>query len=1006
MRLAFSNSATRSLTFLLLFLLVAVLPPSGNSVERVGISRAASMVHFDVFSTRVSSDAISGWENFIIGTVNRTTTIETRLVNDIDAPLNDVEVTCTSYWYEGNYPDRGHIIFREMILVDLPSGKGSSTSKIVFRWTPTISGSYILNISAHVPGDARPMSTDPIFLQGKKYEQEGKGYFYSGVWVAREYWDCSSYKGWVGTSDGGSIGEVWRPVIHPRGEQEDQQHSAPWTFWAGDIVNGTAPLNGTHSLVSPELDLEGFSPNPYDIEIGGRRPQIYLLYRYRGNLTPMGDGRGKLYHLISTDGGTSWRPLNDSRGMQIVVTGSTPEGYWSYITRPPAYGSNPLIGMDMGAYLGKKVRLRLDLVPSGLNETGVLIDDIVLMGIERLEERPFSLGPPSKVGIDVEPSGTVSFSFNVTNRKWRSDLVLRFEAVNASGYLSMERDIKVEPDVLRIPAGTVLSTSVRVNATIPKGAISGPGRILVRAAGGGYDRDMEMTFDVQAVHKVISSIEGNVQSTIEPGTPIPISVLTENTGNIRERVELTFVTGSDLAWDRPRRTVVLDPGRSFITKGNLSVALGSPSGPKKGFFVISPIAMPPDQEVLARVVTGNADADWTVFPVTYTSRQFHDIRLISSGKSHYIDDPPEEGNLNLTYNLFLMNSGNGDDEVSFSCSDLVSREGMTLVLPDNITMGANDTRVVDVRVNIEFPLPDGIYNLTIMACSSGAEDTSDNSVELLLIVGRPPVSRGIYLLNGSLEVRPENVIKGQDAIFFFKVRAFGYLQPVQFTINLLLDGVQFDTGVFTSSLIGVKEYQFIIRFQDHGTREVSLVLADAMPLPVPGGELRRSLNLTIQVHFIEIAIDELGLDGRTGWDLNRTFSLGEHDIQALVRNLGDMVVGLVTVHLTVQEVSEPENRTVIVLNVSDLGPGSSSRLELRFRTFRPGTTYHVTLSFQDRGLWKESNSTNDLQTMVVVIGEEEPPVPFWRVPMFLYITGGVVLIALIVLSYLLIRKGL
>jgi hypothetical protein len=256
------------MAFIMLFLIVTVLPAPGTSEEGTGASRAASMVHFDIFSTRVSSDSVSGWENFIIGIVNRTTKIETRLVNDIEAPLSDVEVTCTSYWYEGNYPDRGHIIFREMALVDLPSGKGSSSPMIVFRWTPTISGSYIINVSAHVPGDARPMSTDPIFLQGRKYEQEGKGYFYSGVWVAREYWDCSSFDGWEGISDGGDPNEGWRPVIHPVGEQEDQQHSAPWTFWAGDLKNGTAPLNGTHSLLSPELDLEGFSFQ-IDAEISG-----------------------------------------------------------------------------------------------------------------------------------------------------------------------------------------------------------------------------------------------------------------------------------------------------------------------------------------------------------------------------------------------------------------------------------------------------------------------------------------------------------------------------------------------------------------------------------------------------------------------------------------------------------------------------------------------------------------------------------------------------------------
>jgi hypothetical protein len=244
------------------------------ALDGIGDTRLGSMVHFDIFSTRISSDGVSGWENFVVGAVNRTTTIETRLINDIDVPLSSVEVTCTSYWYEGNYPDRGHIMFRETVLVDLPGGKYSASNAIRFRWTPTVSGSYIINVSAHVPGDARVMSTDPIFFQGRKYQEEGKGYFYSGVWVAKRYWDCSSFEGWGSASTAGGPGEGWRPVIHPLGENPDLQHSAPWTFWAGNITSGLAPVEGTHSLTTPELDLEDFSPDPYDIEVTARRPQI------------------------------------------------------------------------------------------------------------------------------------------------------------------------------------------------------------------------------------------------------------------------------------------------------------------------------------------------------------------------------------------------------------------------------------------------------------------------------------------------------------------------------------------------------------------------------------------------------------------------------------------------------------------------------------------------------------------------------------------------------------
>jgi hypothetical protein len=164
--------------------------------------------------------------------------------------------------------------------------------------------------------------------------------------------------------------------------------------------------------------------------------------------------------------------------------------------------------------------------------------------------------------------------------------------------------------------------------------------------------------------------------------------------------------------------------------------------------------------------------------------------------------------------------------------------------------------------------------------------------------------------------------------------------------------------------------------------------------------------MTIDVHFIEIAITGLGLNGREGAKLNGTFPPGENVVRATVMNLGDMDVELVTLHLTVQEVSGPENRTTIVLNVSDLVAGSQVRLEHKFRSFKPSTTYQVTLSFQDRGLWKEANNTNDLQTMVIKIGEEEPKEPVWRMPLFQYVTGGIVLLALLGMSYYLIRKNL
>jgi hypothetical protein len=999
-------SSTGISTFIFLAILIAgsISFNPGMGIEEP--SRLSELVKFDILTTRIESDGVDGWPEFVVGRINRTTTITTRMVNRGDIPLSEVEITCTIYWYDGFYPDRGQVMFKDIVLVDVPPGDNQFSDYVDFKWVPSFSGSYMINISAHVPGDAREMSTDPLFFQGLKYEPISGSYFYSGVWVASDYWNCSDLKGWKTESNGAPVAEGWSSVKHPLSMLVDGFHSEPYCFWSGNRSTWKASMTGNHSLMSPPIDLSRFDPEPYDIERSGRRPQIFLLYRYRGNLSSNGpSGNGSLSHYISIDNGTTWEPLLDTKEKMVVTTGNTTGGKWDYSKRPFYKGNGHMVGLDLAAYQGDVVRIKLVTQNSGYNESGYLIDDFTVMGMDLVESVPFDLGLPSPDPENVDPGTVHEMVFSVIPRRTSGQFRVRFQPINSTGSINQDRDIEVDPGFITFSGEDLNPAMVSVKVSIPRNERSGINTILIRAIGGGITRDLGLSFKVKPRHDLISRLSDEVPDIIEMESVVDLDLVIENRGNIAEDVSYTFVTESQMIWNSGSGSVNLEPGQLRTIPGELKIANGTTSGLKTGFIIASIYSLPSDEEVLSTILDGSSDPSWKIHFINFTLKQTHSMEFVAMTSYRDIKDPPSNGTIQLNYSLFISNNGNGQEEITYMVIGTDDVEGMELLLPESTILAPDSSEVFNARLILDFPLSRGNYNLSVIAIS-GIEGEIKKEVELTLLIGSTPVSRGTYLLNGSLSIQKEEVVMGRETIIEFSSQSFGKPGGEDFEVGLLINGFEEVSRSFSHTIGGPSKHQMTWIFSSPGLHNVSIVLHGEVYPNVEELGLLSIVSKVVEVRFVDLSLETI-IAGKQNLSSDmEPIEPGTYQFRSVVRNQGDGLANVFSLILEVIEVGEPTNKTVQIVNLTELPAGENITVLFKSLKIRPEREYRIIVQLDVKGKWIEGSSENDELSFVFSVSSEPEEEPIWSGNWFPVFAGASAMILSLVVFLYLMRKKL
>ncbi|MFO8051062.1 MAG: hypothetical protein R6V01_05115 [Thermoplasmatota archaeon] len=1001
-------------TAAIILLSTAIFVSTGTTSEPTVARAGDKAVEIVLNHTRIISGGISQWGPFCLGVVNRTTVVETRVRNNLDAPLAGVTVNLTIYWYdpvEGFSFDKGRVIHKDGTMVSLPSGEGKLSGIIEFPWVPSYAGSYILNISAHAPGDPRPV-THFLLIGGYKYTYDSRR-LTDGRWIGTQFWNASGMDGWTSYSKGADPSNGWHVSDHPLGDDYEGLHTPGGVFWAGNESSGTAPIAGFHDLVSPMIDLRDFDPKSYDAFTMSVRPQIYLLYKYRGVISEEGPlGTAGIFHWIRYKQGSQWsdwEKMYDAEQEWINISGNTSGVIWDWSKRPFLNGDIEFVGIDLGDYQGKQVQVRFEYRPSGYRETGYALDDILVIGKHRVDITPFEIVSFTGEQVEVEPGSTaeMDLSFRSKLTSIDPDQHLRVDCVRAPDFLNRDHDISIDPQIVTLAKDDETPIDINIDVTVPGDAPYGLASIRIRLIAGGLVEDVELEFYVLSRRLLEVSLEGEVHGTIGPDMEKEVAVNVFNAGNVHESFNVTFVPINDLIYEGPLGKYSLPPTSREYVNGTVRVEHSSLAGMKLGYLMLSRGSLPDADILRERIMEDNLDPSWTLMKVEYEMLQRSSIQLyVSSPGSSYrsVEEPPEGGTVHYRYDLIVHNSGNGMDNVSFTMDSWIPNSDISIELPESTELSPGEVRNVQVDIEVNYPIPWGIYNFTVTAQSSGIEDETDNIVTLTLSVGPSSISEGVFLVNGTLGVDPDEIILGREALVSFVVRSYGFLGEDTFAVNLWEDGKVVSTVQMNISRSQEKMYQIPWTFGTSGDHLLNVSISEGIAPKDETGELTLDLSTMVKVSFIDLHVEELFFA-----DIEPPVNLsdvapGEHELVVVVANSGNAEADLATINLELLEQSTQSVQN-FTLNLTLVDPGGSKEIVFKNIYLNSDSIYQINVWIDNGGRWKEKNMENDIRTVDIEVGELPAEEPYWRDP---YFGMGVLLFFLVVVSslflYLLRRK--
>ncbi|MGA1821578.1 MAG: hypothetical protein ACMUIG_03535 [Thermoplasmatota archaeon] len=960
---------------------------------------------------RWGSGGITQWDYMNYGVINRTTLFEVTLKNNkLENPVYGVELNFTVYWHGGIGSDTQRIMYRDYRLVDINGGVGTLSEPILITWKPQYAGTYLINFSVHSPKDPRPI-TDIYYEQGISVKRGDGTSYRTGVWVGTGSWDCTKMEGWTSESSGGLPNHTWRPSDHPIGLLDPTQHTAGSTFWVGNGSSNLGPTSGVYGLISPPIDLSVYDPDPSNPSEEGTGPKVYFAYKYNGNITPDGpSGKGAIRHYVREVGTEEWTILSDLYGNPIIINDNNTlhdDPVWNYPKRTiPGSSVEPQPGIDLGRYQGKRIQIKLEYTPSGIPETGYLIDDIILIGLQRVDITPFQITRVHQEAEDLHPGTDGRFGINLTSKEGGKATTLRLTPVNASEPIDINNDIDIHPEIITLPENTEYDAGIDITLRLNESAPSGPAQFTIRIIGGGIFRDITFKFNVMARHSLVSYLSGRIEGPIDQDEQPVVTLEMRNGGNSPEIVNYTFVSEDDLSWDVKRGRIEIDVGRSIDITGRIGISGSRLPGNKSGYIVISTGSLPDDAQLLSRILSDEIGSSWTVHHLQYRLLQKYSLETLSNSTFIPIIEPGTAGTQEVFYRMIVMNYGNGPDLLTFSQVGIEEGLNITIDLPQNLDIRPGEAKLIDIPVRLNYPVPLGRFEFTVTVHSSGVEDEANNSVDFVLSIGREPLESGLYLINNSLVMEPMDSILGADTIIIFDVRSYGLKHQSPFSITLEVDGEFAKSSNFITSSTKDTNCQIKHRFDVAGHHNITIRIPGIEDQITPDLDLVYQLDSSINVYGIDIQIADLRIRIKGEEHSNGdTVDPGSYTLNAEIFNHGDIDAEVVNFIVNVTNM-DTEETTTIHASLPFVVFNTSSLLEVPDLKLNASTEYTISLELDENVNWQDTNTTGNFMSITVTVGPEPPKEPFWRNPIFVFIGLGITLVVLgIIFFYTMSRKS-
>ncbi|MGA1866430.1 MAG: CARDB domain-containing protein, partial [Thermoplasmatota archaeon] len=704
----------------------------------------------------------------------------------------------------------------------------------------------------------------------------------------------------------------------------------------------------------------------------------------------------------------AWEPLLDPKGDWVNLTGNTSNVIWDISKRPFLQGDLELVGLDLGEYQGRTVQVKFEYHPSGHPETGYVIDDILLIGKETVDTDPFFISSYTREVIPSDPGESVRFNIELVSKLkvTDNDVSVRAEAVEGSDFIDLYRNVEVQPGIIELPKASTIPMLFSINLTLPSSSPSGEGWLKIRVFGSGTFKDVTFRFFVNSRRALELSVDGTVSGMLEPGIPGSLEVTVRNMGNVEELVFLSFLSDTDLVAEGNMDPFSLLPGKSRTSDYNISVPEGSFAGYKNGFILISRSATPSD--ALDRLLIDDPMPGWSYVELEYFVEYIYDLELIepSPAATYWeIKDPAQNGTKDVDYHLILENRGNSRDEALFSSPGWTDREDVMLILPENVSIPPGSTMFVNISVRVSYPVPNGIYNFNIQATSLGNEEIKTDIISLTLSVGEAPVSSGIYLVNGSLDLQPSRMVVGQEVVLSFTVRSFGFLDGDTFNVKLWLNNKEVNTKSFPISKYQDKVCQLTWTFDQSGKVNLMISLPDSKKPAHGTSDLVLSLEKEIIVGYIELGITSVNLLVEDGEEVDEGAQPGIYEVLVRVVNNGNTTADIFVVSLIIEE-KEQQNGWNLSTNVTDLSPGETRNITFKNIRLQQETSYRFSVLIDNNGRWRETDIDNDQKNLEVEVGPIPPDLPIWRNPVWGIIGFVMTLLMTLGLLFYMLRKKL
>ena len=962
------------------------------------------IMSFEYVSGGLNHSGISPWGSLYFGEVNETTKVSFKVVNNDGAPFKNVRVIFTVNWFDGVKSDTNYVIFRDTALLDVPAGKGSKVGPIVFRWIPQFAGSYMMNITIYVPNDRYPAS-EARYAYGLNYTTASNKTYWNGYWIGTYSHDCSDMDGWSTEVSGGLEGNNWHVSQHPLGKGENTLHTSGAVFWAGNGSSPHGPLSGVYSLISPVFDLAPFDDSAYNPEVSKGTPQIYFLYRYKGNVTSEGiSGKAGLYHYISVDEGLTWDRLLDPLGRHIIIGGNTTSPIWDYPRHNTVLMSERW-GIDLSQYQGNRIMLKLEYRPSGYTETGYFLDDFVLIGKERVDISNFKVVDHTKETLPARLGNPVDYRIDITSLSRDVAVTVRAEVVEAAIGVDRREDVRIEPMMIELDHERSPSATINVQF-YPKGSLrAGPGWIKVRLMGENTIRDLTFQFMMAPVNDLNVELNGRLEGHITHNQVQQLYLYLNNSGNTEEKIHLDFGSDQGLRWNWSGPVnYLLRPGDRRIMDIRIDPGSDDTAGYREGFLIMyRQLTDVTGDRIPGIIREGETPTDWKVWHLNYNYIQSYNISLIASTRYALIRDPQRQGEENITFHLGLLNNGNGNDRVRLISEMNVVNANITIEHPEYIDVRARsmDT-VIPVNVRISYPISPGLYRFRVYAISQGEEDKRDNYVDLSIRIGREEIPNGVYMMNSTFTIEPARAIVGSGSVISFEAMSYGLPDNTKFNVLLRGNGTilsinQFYTARGSSILcqitwIPLTRGQMVLTLEIEG----SIERADIQL------ELVQRLNISIRVYHIDLAIAWHSLPVGGNKDVNGTVDPGTYLIEISMKNKGDVMAEFVTVNTNLT--SDVGGSITTRMNVTRIEAGETIILRMGPFDLEPMRRYYFEVHVPKTGRWIDMDPEDNHITGSINVGESPPDEPIWRDPVFLLASSGALLLLFILIIVMIYRR--